>query len=246
MNVRRMPLGSKAGSAKPEGIFTLIELLVVIAIISILASMLLPALSRARAAAQSIKCISNLKQLGFAHIMHQNDHNDQCVPWQKWFDGDNPYGYNWSWILWDGAYVTANLLFTCPTGWGNVTKVEGCDVSVAADLDNPWTFGRLSYGYNRAYLGGGEGYSPVRYLFTAKASNAKAPARKLVLSEVKGDGGDGVSFFCWFNSPWSYIETPHNNASNNLWMDGHVEAMKNAKNELVSDNIHYYQNPEHE
>jgi prepilin-type N-terminal cleavage/methylation domain-containing protein len=84
----------KAGRRMERAGFTLIELLVVIAIIAILAAMLLPALSKAKAKAQSINCVNNLKQLAVGNRMYCDENNDFLAQ-PNWDTGgkDGPAGW---------------------------------------------------------------------------------------------------------------------------------------------------------
>ena len=123
------PLVRATGAA-----FTLLELLVVIAIIAILAALLLPTFSRAKARAQAVVCLGNVKQLQLAWIMYVEDNNDWLVPnnppnfglglLPSWAKGDmrygRPDGTNLANVLGQregslAAYVRTPQIFKCPT-----------------------------------------------------------------------------------------------------------------------------------
>src|SRR6476620_11754977 len=78
--------------------FTLIELLVVIAIIAILAAILFPVFSQAKAAAKRAACLSNLRQIGTAMLMYETDFDDR-LPDRRDLKNSLPGGYK-PWSTW--------------------------------------------------------------------------------------------------------------------------------------------------
>ena len=249
--------------------FTLIELLVVIAIIVILASLLLPALARAKAQAQVTRDLNNKKQMQVAFQMYANDFGDKLVWNQDYYDyGANSADWCYAKMTWDNAGQNTNvytdfldprtsmfssyiarqtLLFWCPsdTFLSGVQRGLGWDHRCRSVCMNAAVGGGKKW---QAFVTGWKGYVDV-----AKMNDFRypPPSQAWVFMDEHPDSIDDAQLYVnpsETNGTGTFTELPaayHGGACGLSFADGHAEAHKWRDTTQVKWNItytQYYQN----
>ena len=223
--------------------FTLIELLVVIAIIAILASMLLPALNKARERARAISCMSNLKQIGMSFSNYQNDYDDFFIPWNTGSvaagrDTASPYYRNWAWVLKDRGYLTSSAVFKCPSSSELSDPLTNGSSDVVAQPDNRNGYLYITYGYNfnRGLGLTNTSITTAGYFTPVKLSQIKSISRKICVADSYKLGITRGTNAIEYNVPSttaSTLDDRHDKVVNIVWADGHASGERNGSYTLT-------------
>ena len=202
--------------------FTLIELLVVIAIIAILASMLMPAVSKARNKAEEISCVNNMKGLGTVLLIYMANNKNFFPPMDY---NECKFVAGMSWI--ETVMGCTNADYKDKKSGINPTMDARSLFCPMATENTSWE--RICYGLNNAF-GWRSG--------STKGTLLTQPSKKIVIPETAryyNDNGinspatDGLwrlypNFSNASDYGWGHPSTRHDNRANCVHYDGHVEA----------------------
>ena len=238
----RKALGLESRHGSVSRAFTLIELLVVIAIIAILASLLLPALSKARTKAQGIQCLNNIHQILIAWTLYAFDYNDTLVM----NPNQGPYNPTQSpWLLgimsWGtSSDITNYALLVNPTyaklspytaATRGLYKCPGDKYLSGVQRAKGWRERVRSYSMSSFMNSTGQGGSDQFSTAFVKMSDIRKPTMTWVLVDEHGDSINDAFFTVRMDvsdhALWSDLAGSYHNGACSLgFADTHAEVHK--------------------